>query len=156
MIPVLFYAVCLSERLLGNSLQYTITDSLTDTSKIENIFGCILEIEDEPLPDWEAWSNFLKYSLELDSVAVHTIPPGTFTVLAQFVIDEKGKLGEISIIKDPGFGLGKRVLDILSGYKGHWKPARQNNKLVRSIRRQPITFIIEEECEDEVPAGLIL
>ena len=156
-ILVLFYAGCINEKSLDSSLKYSVSDSLPDTSGLENVFGCVFEIDDEPLPNWEAWTNFLKYSLELDSVAVDTIPSGAFTVLAQFVIDEKGKLGEVSILKDPGYGLGKRVLHVLSGYKGHWKPAIQNNKLVRSIRRQPITFVIEEdECEDEVPAGLIL
>lgn len=152
----LLYAISFSEISLTNSVQNTIPDSLVDTAKIEDIFGCILEIEDELLPDRKAWLEFLQNNLQLDSLSVDTIPPGTFTVLVQFVINENGKLGEISIIKDPGFGLGKRVLNVLSGYKGHWKPAKQNNKLISSIRRQPITFTVEEECEDEVPTGLML
>ncbi len=138
-----------------SSLKYDVTDSLTDTSGIENVFGCIFEIEEEPLPNRQAWVNFLQNKLELDSLSVDTIPTGTFTVFVQFVINENGKLGEVFIIKDPGFGLGQRVLDVLSGYKGHWKPATQNKKPVRSIRRQPITFIVEEECENEVPTALI-
>lgn len=154
-ILILLHAGCLNEKSAGSSLKYNVVGSLTDTSRTDDVFSCIFEIEEEPLPNREAWLNFLQNNLQLDSVSADTIPAGVFTVLVQFVIDENGKLGEVSILKDPGYGLGKRVLTVLSGYKDHWKPARQNNKIIRNVRRQPITYVIEE-CEDEVPTGLIL
>jgi hypothetical protein len=129
-----------------------------DTSNPELIFGCILEIEAKP--DQKEWADFLQSSLQLDSISVDSIPAGIFTVIAQFVIDRNGNLKDVSIIKDPGYGLGKRVKKSLDNYKSSWEPAKLNGHPTFSYRRQSITFLVEEEndekCEEQLPGELIL
>ncbi len=103
------------------------------------------------------WTTYLNDSLVLDGTALDSIPAGIYTVYIHFVVDVKGKIGTVSVWKDPGYGLGKRVMDVIARYKGRWHPAEFNGKTVSSYHSQPITFIVEEEeCSNPLPAELIL
>ena len=118
--------------------------------------GCM---EQSATVDSQIWENYLKSNLVLDDASLDTIPAGNYTVFVQFVIDKEGKIGDASINKDPGYGLGQKVVKTISGYKGLWKPALSNGRLILSYRLQPVTFIVEEEkeeCEDEFRSELIL
>lgn len=129
---------------------HNVEGAFSDTVNFEGIF-CGYPLQIDATTNLEEWSNFLRNNLQLDSFSVDTIPAGTFTVLAQFVIDKNGKLGDISIIKDPGYGLGERVMGVMAEYKSLWKPAELNNEAIVSWRRIPVTFIIEEEeCKNEI------
>ena len=97
-------------------------------------------------------------NLELDSASLDTIPEGCYEVVVQFIIDKEGTISDVKIQKDPGYGLGKKIVNVLSGYKG-WKPAQRNGRPVRSFQRQPIIFILEneeEECRALLTSELIL
>ena len=102
--------------------------------------------------DLKEWQKYLHDNLVLDSISVDTIPAGTYITFIQFVIDERGKITDVSITKDSGYGLGQRTANVISQYKGRWKPAQGNEYPVKSYRRQPVTFIVEEEkCNNENP-----
>lgn len=139
------------------SQEFNLATRNADTTKLEDIFGCILEIEAQP--NQNEWLSFLQNNLQLDSAALDTIPAGSFTVIAQFVINKDGRIEEISIVKDPGYGIGELVKTVLNDYDGRWRPAIFNGRETKSYRRQPITFIVEEEmedeCEEEQVPGLI-
>jgi len=131
---------------------------LVDTTDPQSIFGCILEFDAQPYLD--DWTTFLQNKLQLDSAALDTIPSGVFTVIAQFEIDKDGKLRDVSIVKDPGYSLGDKVMKVINQYNCLWKPAQFDGHEIKTVRRQPITFVIEEEaknvCEEEQPPYLIL
>ena len=93
------------------------------------------------------WTRFLQTNLMLDSVSMDTIPAGCYTVTIRFAIDKTGYITDLSVIKDPGFGLGAKVLAIVSHYKGRCEPARLDGKSVKSYRSQPITFVVDDEDE---------
>ncbi len=141
LVAILSHSGCLSQKSPADCVAYSISDSSND----ENIFGCILEIEAETP---SGWIKFLEDNLQLDSIAIDSIPAGNFTVVVQFAIERNGQLNDVRIIKDPGYGLGQRVKKVLSGYKDQWKPSVIKNQTVSSTRIQPITFVVEEdECE---------
>ncbi|HNU13056.1 MAG TPA: hypothetical protein PKI55_01275 [Chitinophagaceae bacterium] len=121
----------------------------------ELLYFCILEIEAKA--DQNEWQTYLLKHLELDSLAMDSIPPGRYKLMAQFEIGISGKIANVRILNDPGFGLGYRVASVISASKGLWKPATINGLPVKSYRTQPITFVIEEqeECE-KMPIGLTL
>ena len=100
---------------------------------------------------------FFKNKLPLDSDFASSLPGGEFTVFVQFAIGNDGKLKDITIVKDPGYGLGEKVKKVIDNYKGYWKPAMLKGRPVLSYRKQSITFIIVEEevCEDELSETLI-
>jgi hypothetical protein len=41
-------------------------------------------------------------------------------------------------------------------YKGEWKTGIAYGKPVKNYRMQPVTFIVEEECENNSSPGLTL
>lgn len=112
----------------------------------ENILSCgYIEIPAVPLPDYNTWHEYLKNNLDLNLAEALKIPTGKYTVLMQFVVDREGCLTNFKVLKDPGFGLGKKVLKVFNNYKGHWKPGERNGRKVKSYKVQPITFFIEDE-----------
>jgi hypothetical protein len=118
--------------------------------------GCIEELA---TIDRKEWEGYLMNNLVLDDRSLDTIPAGIYTVFIHFVIDKKGKIGDVAVFKDPGFGLGQRVKKVLDKYQGAWRPAKLNGRLMSSYQAQRITFIVEEadeDCEESLPGGLIL
>jgi hypothetical protein len=102
------------------------------------------------------WTSCLEKNLLMDSASSDTIPEGIYRAFVQFVVDKEGKINDVKIEKDPGYGLGERIVSTVSQCKGCWEPAKQNGRLVRSFQRQPITFIVEKECIELYPSELIL
>ena len=54
---------------------------------------------------------------------------------------------------------GKKAMNVISQYKSRWHPAELNGHPTFSYRKQPITFIVEEEkkkCKELPPAGSVL
>jgi hypothetical protein len=119
----------------------------------------ICEFPIEARVNKEEWTAYLNKNLVLNDASLDTIPTGTYTVFVQFTIDKKGRIGDVMILRDPGYGLGRRVANVVLKFKDKWEPAEQNGQFIKSYRRQPITFIVEEEkegCENEIPTGLML
>lgn len=103
--------------------------------------------------DWGRWKNYLIKNLVLDSASVDTIPAGTYKAIVQFVIDTDGKLKDIGIVTDPGYGLGARVKKVISKYKDKWIPEQFDWRPTVSYHRQPVIFIVEEEEKPEVKSS---
>jgi protein TonB len=107
----------------------------------------------------EEWIAYLNNNLVLDDTLLDTIPANKYIVVVQFMIDTKGRICDVEIRKDPGYGLGKKVMDVVSQFKGHWQPAASNGRAIKSYHMQPVTFIVEEaekECEEPMPADYLL
>ena len=150
-----------SEIFSEKNIQDTLRDTSIDIfeNDQDNDSAIICDIPPEPEVDRKKWVDYLTKSLELDSASLDTIPAGTYTVLAQFTIDEKGNLKDVCVLKDPGFGLSQRVIKVISNCRGLWKPSIYLGRVTKNYRSQPITFIVEkdeDECEKKIPAGLIL
>ena len=117
----------------------------------ETLYQCILVVEPSSQPDFDTWSRYLQTNLELDSAEVSKIPAGKYTVFIQFIVEADGRLSDFKIVKEPGYGLGEKVLKVFSNYNGRWKTAEQSGIPVKSYRKQPVTFVVEEEdeCDSE-------
>ncbi len=63
-------------------------------------------------------------------------------VIARFLIDEKGEIRNIHIIRSIGGGCDQEVIRIISNMP-KWKPAYYNHRPVRSIYDLPVIFKIE-------------
>lgn len=86
--------------------------------------------------DWKEWTDYLTNSLFLDDQSLDTTPPGTYGVVIPFVVNKKGRIGDVAVTKDPGFGLGQRVKKVLDKYHGNWQPARLNGRAISSYKRR--------------------
>jgi len=69
----------------------------------------------------------------------------TLKVYVSFVIERDGSITDITVIKDPGYGLGKEAIRVLKSIKAKWSPGILNGKTVRTAYNLPITIKTEVE-----------
>jgi hypothetical protein len=112
-------------------------DSIQEVVKI-----CVFAMEPVETKHWRA---YLQDSLELDSAFTSKIPPGRYRTIIEFEANKDGYILNAKIILDPGYGLGEKALQEIKKYKSRVLSPNASG----SFRRQPITFVIEEEDEEE-------
>ena len=100
------------------------------------------KIEVNANTDQKKWSEHINRRSQLPDSILKEIPPGTYKINVQFIVDKHGNIGQIEAKNDPGYGLAKRAANIISTYKGTWQPAVQCGRQVKAYRVQPITFTI--------------
>lgn len=88
-----------------------------------------------------AWSDFLVKNLNHAVAVQNNAPAGNHTTIIQFVVDTAGVVSNAKIIQDPGYGIGAEGLRMILA-SGKWIPAIQNNRRVKSFKKQPITIQI--------------
>jgi len=100
------------------------------------------KVSSEAHTNEKVWTNHINKYTQLPDSVLKQIPPGTYKVTVQFIIDVHGNLTQIKALNDPGYGLTKKVLNAVSSYKGGWKPANQCGRNVNAYRKQAIVFIV--------------
>src|SRR5690606_1122164 len=90
-----------------------------------------------------AWSRYLIRTLDKDKPLDKGAAPGTYTVIVNFVVNTDGSIEQVNAGTDFGFHMEEEAIRaVRKGPK--WKPAKKNGQTVRTIYRQPITFIVPE------------
>jgi len=107
---------------------------------LDKIFQKV-EIESSYPGGPSAWARYLNRNLRFPDRAVEDGIQGT--VLIQFVVDREGNVSDVTALNDPGGGLAEEAIRIIKK-SGKWKPAIQNGRTVKSYKKQPITFKLEE------------
>ena len=114
-------------------------------------------MEKEAKVDIKHWQNYLSENLKLDSHAQDTIPAGIYNITVLFIIDREGCITNVEVRDDPGYGLGKKVVRVISGYTSKWIPAEMNGRKVKAYRKQIVTITVKnEKCRDKMPEEFIL
>lgn len=91
-----------------------------------------------------AWSRYLEKSLGGFNPADNGAAPGRYQVVVRFIVSKDGSISDVQPETHYGSGMEEiAVKCIKNGPK--WKPALQNGRNVNAYRRQPITFIVEEQ-----------
>ena len=88
-----------------------------------------------------AWSEYLRRNLQTDIVKKNGGPPGRYTVIVSFQVDENGVLSNVKAINDPGYGT-KEEAERVFKIGPNWKPGMQNEINVKSNLKQSITFLV--------------
>lgn len=92
----------------------------------------------------KAWENFLRRNLNANVPVDKGAPAGRYTIYVQFIVDENGNVSELKPITSHGFGMEKEAIRVLKKAT-KWVPANDKGKVVAAYRKQPITFVIENE-----------
>jgi TonB-dependent SusC/RagA subfamily outer membrane receptor len=102
-----------------------------------------------PSIDKDEWRAFLEKHMVpiIEYAANKNLPEGNYTCQVRFIVEKDGSLSNISVLNDPGYGIGNKVLEMMK-FAPKWKPAIQHQKVVRSFHTQPITFQIQESESD--------
>ncbi|MEO6542261.1 MAG: hypothetical protein ABIN74_14760 [Ferruginibacter sp.] len=94
-----------------------------------------------------AWRNFLIKNLNPDVPVDNDAPAGKYTVIVKFVVTLNGTLSSIAAETNQGYGMEQEVIRLIKR-SGTWKAAVQNKRTVNAYRRQPVTFLVEDDDFD--------
>lgn len=90
------------------------------------------------------WRQYLEKTLNANTPIDNGAPPGKYTVYVQFIVDKEGNISDVRPLTSYGYGMeGEAVKVIQKGPK--WTPAVQNGRQVKAYRKQPITFVVQDE-----------
>jgi periplasmic protein TonB len=106
----------------------------------DEIFRTV-EIDAEYKGNWHA---FLERNLNGSVPTDNNAPPGTYTVIIQFVVDKEGNVSDLKSLTNHGYGMEQECIRALKKAT-KWEPAIQNGYPVKAYRKQPITFQVMEE-----------
>ena len=91
----------------------------------------------------QAWIRYLQKNLNANAPVDNGAPPGTYQVIVKFIVSKDGSISDVNAETKHGYGMEDEAVKIIKrGPK--WTPALQNGRNVNAYRRQPITFIVEE------------
>ena len=90
------------------------------------------------------WRNFLQQNLKADVPAQNGAPAGKYTVWVQFIVDSHGNVADVKSLTNNGYGMEKEVERIIK-IGPPWQPASQNGRNVKAYRKQPVTFVLEDD-----------
>lgn len=92
----------------------------------------------------EAWIKFIKKNLNPNTPVDHNAPVGEYPVIAKFVVSKDGTISDIECETNFGHGMEAEVIRILK-LSGTWIPAEQDGKTLNAYRRQPVTFVVDQD-----------
>jgi len=69
------------------------------------------------------------------------VPAGIYMVWEQFVFDKIGAVEDIKPLTNQGYGTNGAHHQKIAG----WSPAIQNGRVVKALRKQPVTVVLEED-----------
>jgi hypothetical protein len=90
------------------------------------------------------WVEFLEKNLKADIPVRKKAPAGKYTVVVSFIVDEDGRVKNISADNDPGYGTREEAIRVLEK-SPKWQPATKNGQPVVYNHKQSITFQVTEQ-----------
>jgi len=91
-----------------------------------------------------AWVRYLQKNLNANTPVDNGARSGTYQVIVKFIVSKDGSISDVQPETKHGFGMEEEAIKIIKrGPK--WTPALQNGRNVNAYRRQPITFVVEEQ-----------
>jgi hypothetical protein len=115
-----------------------------DSVKFNNIIFSKVEVEAGFPGGDAAWRNYLVKNLNPDVPVNNDAPAGKYTTIIKFIISRDGSVSNIQAETNLGYGMEAEVVRIIQK-SGNWTPAEQNNRKVNAYRRQPVTFLVEQD-----------
>lgn len=90
----------------------------------------------------EGWRNYLMKNLDGTVPSKEGWKKGNYKILIQFVVEKDGTVNRVKAINYEGSKTAEHCINLIkNGPK--WTPAEQNGQAVSSIKKQPITFVVE-------------
>lgn len=119
-------------------------DSTKQTITINTDSFTVVQVEARFPGGQDGWRTFLEEHIHPKVPARHKAPPGKYTVEISFLVDKEGKVSNVQVLKDPGYGTAE---DVLKAFKHtpNWIPATQNGQPVLYRQKQNITYRVTEK-----------
>ncbi|MBW0176512.1 M56/M15 family metallopeptidase [Sediminibacterium sp.] len=131
--------------LIEKKVTFVISDESDEPVQKEQVKDVVLEtvyVDPQIPPSFPgglaAWAKYLERNLDANLVKKKGGPPGKYTVVLNFVVDENGKISNVRS-NNPGYGTREEAVRIIE--KGpNWKPAINKGKPVKAEHKLSITF----------------
>lgn len=97
-------------------------------------------------PDGDTtWKTYLQKVLNAATPANNGAPKGSYTVVAQFVVDKEGNPSDVRAMTNHGYGMEEEVIRALK--KGpKWYPAGQDSRTVKKgYGNVKVTFVVTDK-----------
>lgn len=135
---------CLADTTKPLIIHIQVKDSLVANNEDSLKIYDLVEIEASFPGGDAAWRRYVENNVNAATPVVYGAPPGTYTVVVQFVVDKNGNLSDVKPLTHHGFGMEAEVVRVIRrGPK--WEPASQEGRKVKAYRKQPVTFTVIEE-----------
>ena len=95
------------------------------------------------------WRSFLMKNLNANIPVDNDAPSGKFTIIVKFAIAVDGSLSDVAAETNLGYGMEQEVIRLIKK-SGKWSPAIKDGKPIKAYRRQPVTFLVEQEDGYEI------
>ncbi|HEX4372678.1 MAG TPA: TonB family protein [Puia sp.] len=116
----------------------------TPKNEDENMIFTKVEIESFFTGGDAAWQRFLYKNFHYPDDAINSEIQGT--VIVKFVVDKEGNISDVQAESGPTEGgLREEAIRVIKKSSGMWKPAIQNGRQVKSYKRQPIIFKLQDQ-----------
>ncbi|HWB91357.1 MAG TPA: energy transducer TonB [Puia sp.] len=102
-----------------------------------------VEIESEYPGGFAAWLRYLNKNFRYPEDALNNEIQGT--VIVQFIVDRDGNVSDVEAISGPESGGLKQEAMRVIRQSGKWTPAIQNGRQVKSYKKQPVVFKLEQQ-----------
>ena len=90
-----------------------------------------------------AWGNYLRMNLNANMPVDERWKTGTYKVMVRFIVAKDGTVSDVITENYAGSKTAEMCVDIIK--KGpKWLPGKQNDLVVTSYKKQPITFVVAE------------
>ena len=88
-----------------------------------------------------AWNKYIYARIHSDIVAQNNAPEGTYVVIVSYLIDTTGKVTEVKIEQDPGYGTAN---DVERAFRkcALWIPATIDGRKVKYRQKQAFTYAV--------------
>ena len=101
-----------------------------------------VEIESEYPGGFPAWLRYLNKNFRYPEDALANEIQGT--VMVQFIVDKDGAVSDVEAVSGPELGgLRAEAVRVIK-QSGKWIPAIQNGRQVKSYKKQPVIFKLEQ------------
>lgn len=102
-----------------------------------------------------AWTKYLERNLDKEIPRKNGAPPGRYTVMIEFDIDEDGTVSNVKVQNNPGYGTREEAIRLIA--KGpKWKPATKDGKNIRYTHKLSIGFYVKDLRADLKPTSSVL
>jgi len=102
-----------------------------------------VEIESEYPGGAAAWLRYLTKNFRYPDEAISNEIQGV--VIVQFIVDKDGNVSDVQAISGPEQGGLRREAVRVIRQSGKWIPAIQNGRQVKSYKKQPVVFKLEQQ-----------
>jgi len=143
------YKTLLSFYLLLPATLFAQTNHAPDTVTVKSVEFERVEVEASFPGGLPSWKTFLMKNLNANTPVDNGAPSGKYTIIVQFVVGKDGTVSNIKPLTKFGYGMEDEVVRILAR-SGNWSPAQQNGRPVNAYRKQPVTFVVEQEDGYEI------